>query len=229
MHAARQIRPPPTGGTRRIAPRLPASSRSPPTGGRTPPQLDTGTAAVFFCAPYAEKCRPSIAPCELRSAIVIACGAIHGGNLDSACPWSFGGLRPPAHPSTHRLGPLRGRLGPQPKTCRAGRPACLVGLAFAAGPLRASFGCLGVGLPACGAPPPRFAWAPFGKPGGRPAAPLPASRHCPPSVGLTSVRLSPPPRHGHSAALRVHAASGFDSLRSLHAATAAWRSLSDPA
>lgn len=61
---------------------------------------------------------------------------------------------PPAHPSTHRLGPLRGRLGPQPQTCRAERPACLVGLAFAAGPLRASFGRLGVGLPACGARPP---------------------------------------------------------------------------
>lgn len=61
---------------------------------------------------------------------------------------------PPAHPSTHRLGPLRGRLGPQPQTCRAGRPACLVGLAFAAGPLRAPCGRLGVGLPACGARPP---------------------------------------------------------------------------
>lgn len=93
-------------------------------------------------------------PFELRSAIVIPCGAIQRGNLDGAWLWYSGGLRPPAHPSTHRLGPLRGRLGPQPQTFRAGRPACLVGLAFAAGPLRAPFGRLGVGLPACGARPP---------------------------------------------------------------------------
>ncbi len=79
---------------------------------------------------------------------------------------------PPVHPSTHRLGPLRGRLGPQPQTCRAERPACLVGLAFAAGPLRASFGRLGVGLPACGARPPASRGLPPGGQAGRPAATL---------------------------------------------------------
>lgn len=81
-------------------------------------------------------------------------GAIDGGNLSGGVPVALRGASPPAHPSTHRLRPLRGRLGPQPQTCRAGRPACLVGLAFAAGPLRAPCGRLGVGLLACGARPP---------------------------------------------------------------------------
>lgn len=148
-------------------------------------------------------------------------GAIMAAVLRRACP--------PAHPSTHRLGPLRGRLGPQPQTCRAGRPACLVGLVFAAGPLRAPCGRLGVGLPACGARPPASRGLPPGGQAGGRRPPLPARRHCPPSVGLTSVRLSPPPRHGHAAALRDRDVSGFDSQRSLHAAVAAFRSLRDPA
>lgn len=69
------------------------------------------------------------------------------------------------------------------------------------------------------APPASRGLPPGGQAGGL-WPPLPASRRCPPSVGLTSVRLSPPPRHGHFATLRDRAPSGFDSLRSRHAAVA---------
>lgn len=118
--------------------------------------------------------------------------------------WHFGGLRPPAHPSTHRLGPLRGRLVPQPQSFRAGRPACLVGLAFA-GTLRVLIrSALSAVAWGSACPPaaraPRFAWAPCGRPGGRPAATLAGTvaasrrRRCIPVASLPSLRwpsLSP--------------------------------------
>lgn len=102
---------------------------------------------------------------------------------------------------------------------------CLRGHPADAVPLRATFGHLGVGLPACGARPPLCVGslrearrATCGHPC-RLRSLRSRRRHCPPLVGLTSVRLSPPPRLVHSAALRARAAAGFDSLRSLHAAT----------
>lgn len=103
----------------------------------------------------------------------------------------------PAHPSMHRQGPLRGRLVPQPWSFRAGRPECLAWFAFA-GILRMLFRSAlpsvawGSAYPPA-ARAPRFAWAPCGRPGGRPAATLVACvRYAPAAVTVPLWSASPP-------------------------------------
>ena len=101
----------------------------------------------------------------------------------------------------HRLGPLRGRLVPQPQSFRAGRPACLDGYAFA-GILRMLFRSA---LPAVAwgrlahlrRAPPRFAWAPYGRPGGRPAATLVASGRYAPAAATVPLRSASRPFGSH--------------------------------
>lgn len=125
-------------------------------------------------------------------------------------PWHFGGRCPPAHPSTHRLGPLRGRLAPLPPSL-SGLDArnALWGL-----PSRAPFGCCsaprslrslgGRRTRACGARPPALRGLPAGDQVGGLRPPLPA----------------PSP-------LRV-AAAAFRSLRALHSAGRHWSPFGRP-
>lgn len=159
------------------------------------------------------------------------------------------GFRPPAHPPTHRLEPLRGRLAPLPPVFPGWTPgmpcvACLRGHPADAVPLRTPSlrsVAWGSANPRLRRTPPRFAWAPYGRPDGGLAAlphlatsPHPPSLHsaalhfgrsdapschCPP-FGRPRIRSALTAATSLPSSLRSvgQAVSGFDSLPFLHSA-----------
>lgn len=146
---------------------------------------------------------------------------------------------PPAYLSMHRQGPLRGRLVPQPWSFRAGRPECLAWFAFA-GILRMLFRFARPSVtwgsaypPAARAP--RFAWAPCGRPDGRPAATLVACGRYAPAAATVPLWSASRPFGSHrppSRPLRCASCTGRGGVRlaTLPARRyAAFRSLRDPA
>lgn len=190
-----------------------------------------------FSARWTSKKHVQNCPLRLDTSIVSGAGSISRANLGgngSASPSV--GSRPPAHPPMHRLGPLRGRLAPLPPVFPGWTPGmpcvvCLRGHPTDAVPLRTSSlrsVVWGPSKPRLRRATPRFAWAPYGRPGGGLAAlpHLATSSHPPslhsaalrsgrsdarrvtvlPSVGLASARLSPPchpslPPYGRSVRL----------------------------
>lgn len=203
-----------------------------------------------FSARWTSKKHVQNCPLRLDTSIVSGAGSISRANLGgngSASPSV--GSRPPAHPPMHRLGPLRGRLAPLPPVFPGWTPGmpcvvCLRGHPTDAVPLRTSSlrsVVWGPSKPRLRRATPRFAWAPYGRPGGG-LATLPhlatSSRppslhyaalrsgqsdaspcHCPP-FGRPRIRSALTALSSFPPSLRSvgQAAKGFDSLPSLHSA-----------